>query len=205
MNANQVFLDRLEELCNEKGITKRQLEKEAGLAIGSTSKWKTGLNPNHTSLRKISSYFMVDSSYLLGESDYRNADHLLTSGGAKDIDLVRPWFESVGIPIEMDTGDSQPGIYFSFVYKNVTYSYYETEFATICNSLVERYKHGQDLVVKEYLKSLRQESEEILQPDEAEILELYRQCDTKGKFQIIYTCKEEFNKMQKTEVDDETT
>lgn len=63
-------MERLNELCKEKGISKRTLEKEAGLGNGSTSKWKEK-KPNQASLQKLSDYFQVSISYLIGESDFR--------------------------------------------------------------------------------------------------------------------------------------
>ena len=44
------LLDRINELCKEKGISRRQMEKEAGLGTGSTSKWKGGFRPNQASM-----------------------------------------------------------------------------------------------------------------------------------------------------------
>lgn len=64
------FAERLDMLCKEKEISKRKLEREAGLANGSTSKWKDK-NPNQASLQKLSEYFGVSISYLIGESEFR--------------------------------------------------------------------------------------------------------------------------------------
>lgn len=65
------FIERLNQLCQEKGISKRTLEKEAGLSIGSTSKWneKNGKVPNATSQEKIANYFGVSIDYLMGRTD----------------------------------------------------------------------------------------------------------------------------------------
>lgn len=70
------FIERIELLCSEQGISKRTLEKEAGLSSGSTSKWKTKL-PNQASLIKLSNYFKVDVDYLIGESEFRTKDDWL--------------------------------------------------------------------------------------------------------------------------------
>lgn len=72
------FMERLNALCKEKGISKRTLEKEAGLGTGSTSKWKDK-NPNQASLQKLSDYFDVSISYLIGESEYRNEHDAMLS------------------------------------------------------------------------------------------------------------------------------
>lgn len=64
------FIERLDALCVEHKISKRTLEKEAGLGSGSTSKWKDKL-PGQQSLVKLSRYFNVSVDYLTGESDYK--------------------------------------------------------------------------------------------------------------------------------------
>lgn len=67
------FIDRINELCKERKISKRQLEREAGIGTGSSSKWKT-FTPNNTTMTKLANYFDVSISYLMGESDYRTED-----------------------------------------------------------------------------------------------------------------------------------
>lgn len=62
------FIDRLNDLCEKKGISKRKLERDAGLGIGSTSKWSQ-YRPNQSSLKKVADYFGVSVDYLLGDSD----------------------------------------------------------------------------------------------------------------------------------------
>lgn len=69
------FIERLDELCSEQKISKRTLEKEAGLSSGSTSKWKDKL-PGQSSLIKLSRYFNVSIDYLTGESDFRTNEDL---------------------------------------------------------------------------------------------------------------------------------
>lgn len=59
------FLRRIDKLCAEQKISKRTLEKEAGLSSGSTSKWKNKL-PGQASLIKLSKYFNVSTDYLIG-------------------------------------------------------------------------------------------------------------------------------------------
>ena len=62
------FIDRLNDLCKSKGISKRKLEQDAGLGTGSTSKWSQFM-PNQTSLKKVADYFGVSVDYLLGDTD----------------------------------------------------------------------------------------------------------------------------------------
>lgn len=70
------FIERLDELCSEQKISKRTLEKEAGLSSGSTSKWKDKL-PGQSSLIKLSRYFGVSIDYLTGESDFKTKEEML--------------------------------------------------------------------------------------------------------------------------------
>lgn len=64
------FIERINELCKERHISKKQLEREAGLSSGSTSKWKT-YKPNDATMTKLAEYFGVSTSFLRGESKYR--------------------------------------------------------------------------------------------------------------------------------------
>ena len=78
------FIDRLELLCKERHISKRKLEREAGLGTASTSKWKKeGSVPNQLSLEKVASYFGVTVSYLIGESDFRTEEEAVIDGWNK--------------------------------------------------------------------------------------------------------------------------
>ena len=76
------FMDRLELLCKEKNISRRQLEREAGISHGATSKWKEK-NPNQKSLKKLAEYFGVTASYLIGESDFRTEEEAVIDGWNK--------------------------------------------------------------------------------------------------------------------------
>ena len=78
------FIDRLELLCKEKNISKRKLEREAGLGTASTTKWKKeGSVPNQTSLEKLAVYFGVTVSFLIGESDFRTEEEAVIDGWNK--------------------------------------------------------------------------------------------------------------------------
>ena len=79
-----IFLERLDALCKEKGISKRKLEMEASLGHGIVSKWKKEGNlPNQQNLKKISDYLGVSTSYLLGESDFRSEREAVIDGWNK--------------------------------------------------------------------------------------------------------------------------
>lgn len=53
------IVEILDELCKRKGVSRRQMERDAGLSAGATSKWKAGFMPNNGSLIKLASYFGV--------------------------------------------------------------------------------------------------------------------------------------------------
>lgn len=59
------LIDIIDKLCKEKGVSRRQMEREAGLSAGSSSKWKTGFKPNNASLLKLANYFGVPFGTLL--------------------------------------------------------------------------------------------------------------------------------------------
>ena len=80
------LLDRINELCKEKGISRRHMEKEAGLGTGSTSKWKGGFRPNQASMKKLSDFFGVSVAYLQGESDFRTEQEAIIQGWNRTID-----------------------------------------------------------------------------------------------------------------------
>lgn len=100
------FIERLDMLCKEKNISKRKLEREAGLSNGSTSKWKTEGNlPNQQSLEKVSEYFGVSISYLLCKSDFRTEHEAVVDGWNKRFgtdelkDEVKRIEQGVRIPV----------------------------------------------------------------------------------------------------------
>lgn len=76
------FCERLDLLCKERHISKRKLERDVGLGNGTTSKWKDK-NPNQDSLQKVSEYFGVTVSYLIGESDFRTEQEAVIDGWNK--------------------------------------------------------------------------------------------------------------------------
>lgn len=81
------LLERINELCKEKGISRRKMETEAGLGAGSTSKWKNGFRPNQTSLEKVSEFFGVSVAYLTGNSEYRTEKEAIVKGWNRELDL----------------------------------------------------------------------------------------------------------------------
>ena len=65
-----VILERIEELCKERGITLNTAFMESGVGKNFKSNMKTA-NPTLGKLTMLSMYFNVSREYLLGESDKR--------------------------------------------------------------------------------------------------------------------------------------
>jgi repressor LexA len=69
---NELLLERLQELADQKETTVRKIADEAGLPAGIVSKWKKGkASPSTKSLSKLSDYLGVNMEYLLGESEFK--------------------------------------------------------------------------------------------------------------------------------------
>ena len=66
-NQQACIVERIEELCREKHISKRKLEMEAGLGTGSISKWNK-FRPRKASIQRVADYFGVELEFLIGNS-----------------------------------------------------------------------------------------------------------------------------------------
>ena len=75
---NETLLNRLKELCEEKGISQRQVQRDLNLSTSTISKWKTS-TPKNDTLQLVADYFNVSTDYLMGKTKYRNKDHMLQS------------------------------------------------------------------------------------------------------------------------------
>lgn len=66
-----MFLQRLQELIDEKNISIYQLSKETGISEAMFSKWKKNKfnTPQKNTINKLSKFFGVSKNYLLGISD----------------------------------------------------------------------------------------------------------------------------------------
>lgn len=65
------MLNRIDELTKEKKWSRRNLERQSGLAVGTITKWKS-VNPSHDKLKKVADALDVSVAYLTGESDFRS-------------------------------------------------------------------------------------------------------------------------------------
>ena len=50
------FLERVEKLCAQRGISKRTMELDIGLSSGASSKWRKGV-PRGDTIDKVAKYF----------------------------------------------------------------------------------------------------------------------------------------------------
>ncbi len=67
-----IFIERLLNLLKEKGIPRKKMLDDLGLANGSFVNWQTrGSIPNAETLSRIADYFEVTSDYLLGKTDVK--------------------------------------------------------------------------------------------------------------------------------------
>mgnify|MGYP001046465760 CR=1 FL=1 len=57
--------DRIQKLCEERGISISRLESDCGLGNSTIKKWKT-TNPNVNKIKAVALYFGVTVDYLLG-------------------------------------------------------------------------------------------------------------------------------------------
>lgn len=59
------MLERIRQLCAERGITFAKLERECGLANATIRRWD-GVSPNVENLIKVANHFGVSLDYLVG-------------------------------------------------------------------------------------------------------------------------------------------
>lgn len=79
------LLDRVRELCKEKNISQRKLEKDISISNGASSKWAKS-TPSGEVLQKLSNYFGVTLDYLItGEEPKEISKPQLTTRDEKDI------------------------------------------------------------------------------------------------------------------------
>lgn len=81
---------RVKRLCDERGITIKQMERDAGIGINSVGKWKRGVSPSIESAIRVAQFFHISLDYLMGLSDIReSADHLLEDPDLMSIQRAR--------------------------------------------------------------------------------------------------------------------
>lgn len=93
---NEILLERLKELREEKDISQRQLLSHLNLSPSTISKWKTS-TPKTDTLQLVADYFNVTTDYLTGRTKYRNKEHMLQAFDLK----YKPDMNDTEIPVDM--------------------------------------------------------------------------------------------------------
>lgn len=85
-------MERLEEILKEKKMSRRKLEREAGLGVGTVAKWKM-FDPILQNIQKVADVLDVSVAWLTGESDFRSEQDA----------LIQKWNDqmSAGLPDEV--------------------------------------------------------------------------------------------------------
>ena len=65
------ILEKIQELCKEKGTNPSKLEIELGFGKGTLYKWDKS-SPNTDKLSKVADFFGVSVDYLLGKTEFRS-------------------------------------------------------------------------------------------------------------------------------------
>ena len=95
--------ERLENLMKEKHLSRRGLERESGLGVGTITKWKT-ISPTVQNLQKVASALGVSVAYLTGESEFKTEQDALINKWNKQMaaglpDEVRKIEAGIRIPV----------------------------------------------------------------------------------------------------------
>lgn len=93
--------ERIVELCQQKGISQSQLERDLGIAKGSVTKWKTK-EPRPSTLQKVADYLNVSVTYLMNGEEAEQPT--LTRKNERDIEKT--------LKETLDQLDSQDGLMF---------------------------------------------------------------------------------------------
>lgn len=96
-------MDRIMDLLHERHMSTRKLEREAGLGVGTITRWKER-NPNTDSIKKVADVLGVSVAYLTGDSDHRTEEDALIDKWNKQMkaglaDEVRRIEAGIRIPV----------------------------------------------------------------------------------------------------------
>lgn len=89
-----MFYDRFVDLCELNKVTLNKAATDIGLSNSTVTKWKkTGATPQTTTLNKISEYFNVSISYLIGIDETNTKEKAATVSGddlsERDIEILK--------------------------------------------------------------------------------------------------------------------
>ena len=66
-----LFMDRLQSIMDERGMSDRELIKVCELSKNTVSNWRKGKKPQLATAEKLANYFGVDRDWLLGFNDVK--------------------------------------------------------------------------------------------------------------------------------------
>lgn len=87
------FMERVDELTKEKGLTGKQVMEQCGISKNSFVNWRNGRMPTKTTKKTLADFFGVSVEYLMGQTDDRaqkNSPGQVTEAEL-DEELVRFW------------------------------------------------------------------------------------------------------------------
>lgn len=65
------FMERVDELTKEKGLTGKQVMEQCGISKNSFVNWRNGRMPTKTTKKTLADFFGVSVEYLMGETEDR--------------------------------------------------------------------------------------------------------------------------------------
>lgn len=83
-----MIVERIEELCEEKGVSFRKFESESGLGVNTVKRWNTNA-PSIWKVQMAAAYFGVLTSYLLGETDKKTAAQISDGDDTETLAIIR--------------------------------------------------------------------------------------------------------------------
>jgi transcriptional regulator with XRE-family HTH domain len=83
-----MFLQRLDELIQERGITEHRLMRETGIAKSCVWNWRQGCQPTIDKVAKIADYFQVSIDYLVGRENDRGIINVNVNLSTDEVKLL---------------------------------------------------------------------------------------------------------------------
>ena len=125
--------DKIMELCEEKGISQRELGRMANISLGTISKWKTRI-PRTDKLQDVADVLNVDVNYLLGNSQYKNQEDMYKSWDSTNSEHKKTL--SDGSIVEFYDND----VTFHSTGGSITYTNYDPTTRQIAESIISDQK-----------------------------------------------------------------
>lgn len=87
------FMERVDELTKEKGLTGKQVMEQCGISKNSFVNWRNGRMPTKTTKKTLADFFGVSVEYLMGETDDRGQKNSpgQVSEAELDEELIQIW------------------------------------------------------------------------------------------------------------------